>query len=519
MTDSSNAENKWKYLNEPLKSRLRKNSISNIIFFLVTFPILFIVTPIILKFVGKEIYGVWALTGTILVFVELIGGLQSSTALGIVIPEYEPEKQNREINEIINTFFVFYFINGIILCILYFISENFLINTFFKVKETELNTVRFVLSVSFYLFIVNFILTGYAHLLASFNITYVHNILHIIIGYMRLGLMVYFLFKGFGINGVVVIQMLTTIFETLLIIIITKKMFPAFKINPLLFKINKLKLLLSLSVKIFITRAAALVNYNFDKLVLGYLLNPVTVSYYQIGASITKYIATIPDMLGMPSLLPAAAELKSKNKNEKILILYNKANKYILFTAIFLSAGILIFGKEFLNLWLGMGYEDAYTVLIFLCICYTYNLAGYAPVFILNGMGKLNEPMLASIITAVINIILSTLLAIKYGLKGALTGTVISMFIGATVLFIIFYKITGYMVEFKKIFVKPVIAGLLAYVPVYFINTNLKAENSLTLFSGKIILFTLVFIIFIFVFKYFDKTDMELLKVKFLKKS
>lgn len=511
-------DDKWKYLYEPLKARLRKNSITNFLFFLVTFPILFIITPIILKFVGKEVYGIWVLTGTILVFVELIGGLQSSSALGVIVPKYDPKSKSNEINEIINTFFVFYTLSALILCLVYIFSENFIIRTFFKVNEAQLDIVRFVLSVSFYLFMINFILAGYAHLLASFNIIYVHNILHIIIGYIRLGLMAFFLFKGYGIKSVVVIQMTTTIFETLLIIGITKKMFPLLVLNPFLFKMEKLKILLSLSIKMFFTRAAGLINYNFDKLVLGWLINPIAVTYYQIGASITKYIATVPDMLGMHSLLPAAAELKAKNKSEKIQILYNKANKYILFTAIFLCSGIIVFGKEFLNLWLGKGYEQTYTVMLFLCIGYTYNLLGYASTFILNGMEKIDEPMRISIITAIINIVSSTLLAFKYGLIGALSGTVISMFIGATLLVIIFYKITGYIIDFFNIFLKPVIAGLLSYVLIYFINTILKTKSSLILFSGKVILFTLFFMIFIFLLKHFDKYDMELIRNSFSKK-
>lgn len=513
-----NNTNEFKYLYEPLKARLRKNSITNILFFVVTLPILFIITPIILKFVGKEVYGIWALTGTILVFIELIGGLQSSSALGVVIPKYDPKKQSREINEIINTLFVFYFFTAALLCLIYFFSESFIIKTFFKVSETQLDVVKFILSVSFYLFMLNFVLTGYAHLLASFNIIYVHNILHIIIGYLRLGLMAYFLFASYGIKSVVIIQMTTTIIETLIIIIIMKKMFPLLALNPFLFRIDKLKILLSLSIRIFFTRAAGLINYNFDKLILGWLINPVMVAYYQIAASITKYIATIPDMLGMHSLLPAAAELKAKNKNEKIAILYNRASKYILFMGIFLMSGIIVFGKEFINLWLGCGYEQAYLIMIFLAAGYTYNLLGYAPTFILNGMGRINEPMIISIVTALLNIVLSTLLALKFGLYGTLMGTVISMFAGTTALFLIFYKMTGCMVAFKNIFLKPVIAGLIAYIPIYFINTNIEINNSLILFLVKVLLFTLIFMTSIFAVKYFDKDDFEIIKGSFMKK-
>ena len=89
---------------ETIKEKVKKNTISSLAFFILTFPIMFIVTPLILKFAGKEAYGIWAITATIIAFLEFIG-LQTPTALSINIPKYDLKKGGMEINGLLNISF------------------------------------------------------------------------------------------------------------------------------------------------------------------------------------------------------------------------------------------------------------------------------------------------------------------------------------------------------------------------------------------------------------------------------
>ena len=511
----------WSYIDDSLKNRLRKNSFFNMLNFLVTLPLLFIITPLILKFVGKEVYGIWSLTATIIIFAELFGGVYSPTALGIVVPKFNPKKQAKDINEIINTLFVFYLGSAVVMFFIYLLAEGQIIKLFFKVGEPLIPITKFVLGVSFYLFLVNFVLTSFAYMFHGFNILYPAHILHSVMAYLRVGCMIGALFMGYGIKGIVIVQMASIFLETTLLIIFAKRVFPPLAFNPKMYSFAKLKMIFSLSVKLMFTRLSLIVNQNVDKLILGYFINPVMVAYYQIGASITKYISQVPGMLSSISLIQAVAELKNKDKLDKVYNLYDRTNKYIFFIALLLASGIVIFGKEFLFLWLGQGYTQAYVVLVFLSFSYTYSLVGIPVMYILNGLEKVNGPMIIAAFTAVLNIVLSIILTKSYGLLGALSGTAISMFIGTSVLYIMFIIVMKHHFSLVKIFLKPIISILIAFFCVHMLQSNVDLAVNWLIFAAKVAGYSALYIVLnVFILKQFDNYDVDLLRgfVPFLKK-
>lgn len=509
------AKNKdeFRFLNEPLKERLKKNTTTNILHFVLTFPILFFITPLILKYVGKEAYGIWVLVGTILIFVELFANMQMSSAVSILIPKYDVKRNEKDINQICNTLIVFYFSVSVFVFILYFFWRENVINLFFKVDKNNIETANFVLTTSIYLFLINFVITGFAYLMNGFNIFYINNITHIVIGYVRVGLMIFVLFAGYGIKGIVIVQMITTLFETIFLAFFTKVVFPPLQIGLKYFSFDKFKMMFYIGVRLLFSRIAVQVNNNIDKLVLGYYLNPVIITYYQLGAGIAKYITSVPEMLGLSSLLPAASELKTKNQNEKIAFLYNRVNKYIFFVAFLLCCGFIIFGREFINLWLGKGYDEAYIVLSILSVAYAFGVAGFAAMNLLNGMEKINETMAVSIICAIINVVLSVVLTRYYGLKGAAFGTLISMGVGTILFYLLFYKVIKCHLNFIDVLIKPFICILAAFLINYLIEMKIGIKTNWILFFGKTFIFSVVyFFMAYFIVRQFDNYDKDIIK-------
>ncbi len=499
-------------LDEPLKERMKKNSITNILFFVLTFPLMFILTPMILKYTGKEAYGIWAITGTILVFLEFIG-LQTPAAIGIVVPKCDPKNEPGEINSLANTLFVFYIAAAALALAIFFPFKGQIISAFFKVTPELVPLAAAVLTVSVGLYLLNFVILSFAYILNGLNLYYPGNIAHIVAGYLRTGLTIAALMKGYGIMGVASIQLCSVIAETVFLVIWLKVVFPPLKFDPFLFSMKKLGTLLRLSVRLMFTRLASAINYNIDKLALGYFLNPVAVVYYQLGSSISKYITTIPDMITSGSLMPAASELRHKKQDDKIRNLFGRVNKYTFAAAIFIAAGIAVFGREFITLWLGPGYEDAYLVMVVLGFAYTFSLLGVPASQILNGLEKINAPMVVSFISAGLNIILSVILAKFYGLKGALIGTSIAVFIGTILMFGVFYKTTGIGLNIWHVFIKPVLSALFSFGAVYFAFKYMTLPAGWTGFLIKTGLFTAVFgLIDIIIFKHLDWYDIELLK-------
>jgi len=512
-------EAKYRYTDDPLKNRLKKNTLTNMVFFILTLPLMFILTPLILKFTGKEAYGIWVLAGSILVFIELFAGLQTPAALSILVPSYNPKRQAAEINRLVNTMFFFYAATGALTALIFFAGKGVLLDLFFKVSAEMAETAAFVLSFSVYAFLINFVMLGFAYLMGAFSIFYISNTIRIVSSFSRAALIVGALYAGFGIKGVVVSQMAVLILETAAIIFYTKKVFRPLDIGFKYFSFVKLREMISLGCRLFFSRAAGLISANIDKLMIGYFINPVTAAYYHIGASVSKYVSNIPEILGLYSILPASAELHSKNQREKLIMLYNRANKYLFFLAVFITGGIAVLGEEFVSLWLGPGYEKVFIVMLVLAAGYTFGLLGYIPMNMLNGIKRVNEVMYVSIGASALNILLSVVLIWLYGLNGALVSAVISIVLYSLALYFLFSGIFKCRINILDALIKPALAACAAGGAVLIVNRFPGMHEGWLVFFSKAAAYTVSYgLVSVFVLAQFDSYDIEQIKEIFRKK-
>lgn len=514
-------KNEWRYTEQPLKERMKKNTVTSIVFFILTFPLMFVITPMILKYVGKEMYGVWALVTAMVVFMELAGGLQTPSGISIMVPKYDPKKSSRDINEITNTVFFFYLLTAFLMSAAFFILKEPIMNAFFKVAAENSGDAYFVVAFTVYAFMLNFVLLAFVYLINAFNVVYITNIVHIIIAYIRTAAMAAALIMGYGIKGVAVAQMSCLILETVVLLCYVKKVYPplAFGVNYI--SIKKFRELMSISLKLVMSKVSVLTGQNADKLILGYFINPVYAAYYQVGASVSKFIWQLPEIMGLSSILPAASELKSKDKSGNIHDMFVKVTRYLFFASILLCAGIIAFGNEFIVLWLGTGYEEAFLVMAVLAFAYTASLIGYPAMNILNGMERVKEVMWVSGLSALLNIVLSIVLTKYFGLKGTLISAAISLSIGGLALYILYRVISGKAGGILLSIIKPGAAAVISLGVISIMEYLMGNRTGWLLFFAKAGLFSVIYsAVCIKLFKVFDDNDMELIKGVFkLKKA
>lgn len=511
-------KNPWRFIEEPFNEKIKKNSFTNMLHFALTLPLVFIITPMIIQYTGREAYGIWAITGAVLVFLEYMA-LQTPAAVNIDVPRYNPKTESEKINETLNTLFVFFLALAAAAALLFVFFKEDILSSFFRAGADMMAEASFVLSFSVFAWLFNLVLLSFAYLSGGLNTFYPCSILRIFIGYIRVGLMAAALLAGYGIKGVAVVQMGTIILETLLIIVWMKIIFPPLSFNPFLFRLEKLGRLVKLGVKLVAIRLAGAISLNADKLILGYFLNPVYVAYYQIGAGISRYVSAIPEIIGSASLAPAVSGLKEKNETQRIFGVFDRMLKYILTGGVFVAAGIIFFGREFIYLWLGEGYETSYRVMSALAAAYCAGLIVIPMQHILNGLEKMNRLMAVAAVSAVLNIGLSVYLTSKYGINGALVGTAAAITAGAIMTYVLFWKVTGHRLRHKELFVMPVLSAFAAYAPVFvFMEIFPGLGASWPVFIVKAFLFSALFAVFeMKVFRHIDEYDTGVMR-RFLKK-
>ena len=202
-----------------------------------------------------------------------------------------------------------------------------------------------------------------------------------------------------------------------------------------------LKESLGFSFAIFLQAIINQINQNLDNVILGAMVAPTTVTLYSCAltlfSSFTSLVTVIGSMYG-----PTATKLVAKGADGKQLTEFAiEPSRIQCMIACLALAGFTLFGKNFIDLWLGSGYEDVYAVTLILIIPAMLPLIETVTNNILDAMLKRMVRSIILLGMCAVNIISSIIFIRMFGYIGAAIGTALSYIVGHGILMNIYlYK-------------------------------------------------------------------------------
>ncbi len=165
------------------------------------------------------------------------------------------------------------------------------------------------------------------------------------------------------------------------------------------------------------------------------------------------------------ALFPAASELEAKIKKETLCSLYSYAMKYTVLLLLPLTAVVVLLAKPFVDLWLGLRFQQAAITLQLLAVAYFFNALTAPAFYILNGIGKPKYAMFSAIIALVINLFLSISLVRGIGFLGVVIGAACSFSISSVYFLLKANREMNISTQdlIKKTLIKPLIVCLVLY--------------------------------------------------------
>jgi O-antigen/teichoic acid export membrane protein len=162
--------------------------------------------------------------------------------------------------------------------------------------------------------------------------------------------------------------------------------------------------------------------------------------------------------------------------------------------AIGIVAAFALFGKDFIALWIGEKYENAYYVALMLMIPATLPLVQNVCQSILDAQLRRLFSSVVLVVMAILNVMISVILVQPLGFWGAAVGTVVSLLVGHGLLMNIYYhKVIGLNVPrmFREIFAgilpAAVVSGLCCLPLVFLLDSSFLA------FAVKCIVFVVLY--------------------------
>ena len=247
---------------------------------------------------------------------------------------------------------------------------------------------------------------------------------------------------------------------------------------------------------ILLASIADQIFWKADQIILGKLYSTVAVAVYSIGAQLyTNYsfVGTAISSVFFPKLSKLYAEEKGIEKISELFIRVGRLSFQVLFLVL---SAFIIFGKEFITIWVGEDYQMAYLIALTVMVPFTIDLMQNLGLSILQVVNKYSFRAKMYFVAAILNIVSTVCMARMWGSIGAAASTGITMIItSGFILNFYYWKEIGLDII---MFWKNIIIILLKFVPIviisYICNMLFQSTESVVVLLIKVAIYCIIYL-------------------------
>jgi O-antigen/teichoic acid export membrane protein len=171
----------------------------------------------------------------------------------------------------------------------------------------------------------------------------------------------------------------------------------------------------------------AAVMYNLDKLLISYVLGPVSVANYSLVSNIAAKLPIVASALAS-FVYPRASHLSIGDANEPIQDLYVHVSRYLMLVLAPPLVVLIMLAEPVLRTWMGEGFaREMTTVTVVLLCAFAIATLSVVPSLVFNAMGNSRIGALFSGIGVLVTAVGTLALITPLGILGVALGVLIGM--------------------------------------------------------------------------------------------
>ena len=405
-----------------------------------SFAIQLVYTPIMLRILGTNEYGIYSLAASTISYLSLLSlGIGASYIRWYSI--FKKENDREEIKKLNGLYLLVFSIIGIIALGLgswLTINIHWFYNDTYTVNEIQLARKLMVfLTINLAVSFPSSVFSSYITSQEKFIFQKIVNMGITIIGP---ALNIVLLWLGYGSVGMVVATTsLSIIVSVVNVLYCIKKLGMEITLrNP---NWMLLKDIMSFSVFIVINQVIDQINWQTDKIILGKIIGGASVAIYTVGANLNMMFTGFSSAVS-GVFVPKVNLIVSRNDanmNEELTTLFIKVGRIQWFVLMYVLSGFAIFGRFFITIWAGAEYSNSYTVALLLMTPAVIPLIQNLGVEIQRAKYLHKFRSIAYLCMAIVNIGISIVFASRWGEIGAALGTTISLLLANGLIMNIYY--------------------------------------------------------------------------------
>lgn len=490
-------------------NEIKKGAFIGYISVLLNAIIVVFLTPFLLKNLGTSDYGIYTLIASVMAYFNVLDLGLGSTAVRYIAKNYQDKEQVSIINGCLIKVYLMISVLTIVLGVILYFSSGAI---FLSLTTTELVKFKISLMIMVVTLAITFPLSVCSSYIMAYEKFTFQKLLSLIQNIAKPLLMVPMVLLGYKSIAMIVILAFINLSVCLTNYLYAKTKLD-FKVKYTPFKNNTplLKEMFSFSAFILIMMVVDTVFNNTDQVILAAYCGTLAVSIYNSAAqfkSTNTNLSSVISQLYYPKLTKMVAEKRPMKEISAIFLRVARIQLYIL---MLVFSGFLIFGRQFISLWIGADFLDAYYITLIFLAPSLIPLSQNIGIYLLQAMNRHKFRAMMFFGIAILNIAISIPLSIHYAGVGAAIGSAIAILLGQIITMNIYYY-KAIKLDIKKYwvyFIKIVLPITIVSIPLSLVLKNhLTTWTTLFLAIG---IYALCYVIYIYLVL-FDAYEKDIFK-------
>lgn len=421
-------------------------------------------TPYMLRMMGQSEYGLYSLVASVIAYLTVLD-LGFGNAIVRYTAKFRAEKKTEEQYEMFGMFFLLYLVIGIIAfgigLGLYFNVDTLFGNT---MTAVELDRARIMMLLLVANLAFTFPMSIWGSIIQAYEDFVFQKSLNIIRIILNTAVMICLLHFGYKAVAMVVVQ---TIFNVLTLVV--NLIYCRRKLNiHIYFRFKHfhwgfLKEVAIYSFWIFLNAIIDRVYWSTGQFVLGAMVGTAAVAVFAIAIQLEGMYMQFSTAISSVFLPKVTAMVATNRSRKEISDLFIRTGRIQYIVLAYILSGFIIFGRQFIDLWAGAGYSDAYIIALLFFIPLTVPLIQNLGITILQARNEMKFRSVLYIIIALVSLAIQIVLTGFFGGIGCAMGVSGALVVGQILIMNVYYRrrqdldIKTFWKEISKMSIIPII--------------------------------------------------------------
>lgn len=421
-------------------------------------------TPYMLRMMGQSEYGLYSLVASVIAYLTVLD-LGFGNAIVRYTAKFRAEKKTEEQYEMFGMFFLLYLVIGIVAfgigLGLYFNVDTLFGNT---MTAVELGRARIMMLLLVANLAFTFPMSIWGSIIQAYEDFVFQKSLNIIRIILNTVVMICLLHFGYKAVAMVVVQ---TIFNVLTLVV--NFIYCRRKLNiHIYFRFKHfhwgfLKEVALYSFWIFLNAIMDRVYWSTGQFVLGAMVGTAAVAVFAIAIQLEGMYMQFSTAISSVFLPKVTAMVATNRSRKEISDLFIRTGRIQYIVLAYILSGFIIFGRQFIELWAGAGYSDAYMISLLFFIPLTVPLIQNLGITILQARNEMKFRSVLYIIIALVSLAMQIVLTRYFGGIGCAMGVSGALVVGQILIMNVYYRrrqdldIKTFWKEISKMSIIPIV--------------------------------------------------------------